>query len=128
MKILLDTCTFVWAMDETEQLPESVVGLLNDPANELYLSAVSVWEVAVKCGLGKLTLPEPLDVVLAKASTNLQLMPLPLCAEAATRALKLPPLHKDPFDRMLICQARHHNLAILTPDQAVHQYGVPCLW
>jgi PIN domain nuclease of toxin-antitoxin system len=74
------------------------------------------------------SLPEPLDVFLPRAVQEFRLAPLPLDVAEAMLAAKLPPHHKDPFDRMLVCQAMAHNLTILTPDRQIQQYGVPCLW
>lgn len=128
MNLLLDTCTFLWAMEEPERLPETSIRYFSNPGCKLYLSAVSVWEIAIKCGLGKLDLPAPLDVFLPESIRQFKLTPLPLAVETAMLAASLPPHHKDPFDRMLVCQAMAHGLTILTPDRLIQQYGVPCLW
>lgn len=128
MNLLLDTCAFLWAMEEPDRLPETVTGYFDDPGCTLYLSAVTVWEIAVKCGLGKLDLPDSPEVFLPKAIQEFRLTPLPLQVAEAVLVAKLPAHHRDPFDRMLLCQAMAHNLTILTPDRLIRQYGVPCLW
>jgi len=93
-----------------------------------YLSAVSVWELAVKYRLGKITLPDVPAVFVPEAMRRLNLEPLDLDVEAAVLAAELDDHHGDPFDRMLVCQALHHGLTILTPDRLIRRYGVSCVW
>ena len=128
MNVLLDTCTFLWALEEPDRLPDLPTRLFSDPECTLFLSAVSVWEIAIKCGLGKLDFPDSLDLFIPRAIRQFKLNPLPLDVATAILVAKLPPHHKDPFDRMLVCQAMAHKLTILTPDRLIRQYGVPCLW
>jgi PIN domain nuclease of toxin-antitoxin system len=128
MNVLLDTCSFLWALREPERLSPEAVRVLDDPETGRFLSPVSVWEIAAKYRLGRFDFPEPASVFIPRAIEDLALEPLPLEMGAAILAATLPPHHKDPFDRMLVCQAMHHNLTILTPDNAIRQYGVACLW
>lgn len=128
MNLLLDTCSFLWASNEPERLSANGLLLINEPGNNVFLSAASAWEVCLKSRLGKLSLPKPPQVFVQWAMQELKLLPLSLEIEAASLETSLPPHHKDPFDRMLVCQAIHHNLSILTPDRLIQQYGVPCLW
>jgi PIN domain nuclease of toxin-antitoxin system len=128
MRLLADTCTFLWwAIDAPELSPRSRE-LFAHPDNEVYLSAVSCWEIAVKHSLGRLPLPEPPALFVPERRARYGLLSLPLEEEASLYEPKLPRLHPDPFDRMLICQAIVHGLAILTPDQSISQYPVRVLW
>ena len=128
MRILLDTVTFLWAVTDAPDLSDDARELFVDPGNEIYLSSVSTWEIAVKHSLGKLPLPEPPERFVLSQRKEHGIEPLPLDEEAALHLARLPLLHKDPFDRMLVCQAIVHGLAILTPDNLVDQYPVRTMW
>lgn len=99
-----------------------------DPENEVFLSAVSVWEISVKHGLGRLPLPEPPERFVPLQRERHGIDVLPLEEEAALYLNRLPSSHRDPFDRMLICQAIVHGMVILTPDELVTQYPVLSIW
>jgi PIN domain nuclease of toxin-antitoxin system len=124
MRILLDTHIFLWFISGDTQLATSVRDAIRDPDNEVYLSAVSVWEAIVKYQLGKLPLPEPPETYLPKQRDLHQIASLFLDENSVVQLAKLPPLHRDPFDRMLICQALHNGLTIATVDSAVRAYSV----
>jgi len=94
----------------------------------VYLSTVSAWEIAVKHHLGRLPLPEPPGRFVPDRRHRYRLLPLPLDEESALHVARLPDLHRDPFDRMLICQALVHGMVLLTPDPLVAQYPVRTLW
>jgi len=128
VKILLDTCTFLWIVTDSRELSARARELFQEPANAVYLSSVSAWEIAVKYVLGRLPLPETPDrfVVPMRASHGIE--SLPLEEEAVLMLLKLPELHRDPFDRMLVCQALAHQLVLLTPDAMIRQYPVSVVW
>lgn len=128
MNFLLDTCSFLWASNEPELLSQNAIQYIKDPDHNRFLSSASVWEVCLKSRLMRLHLPKPPKEFIPWAMQELNLLPLPVEIEAALLEETLPPHHKDPFDRMLICQAMHHNLTILTPDRLIQQYGVACLW
>lgn len=128
MKLLLDTCTFLWLVAGHSSLSSECRRLSADPANELFLSAVSSWEITVKHALGRLTLSSPPPVYVPKYRRLHDITALPLEEEAALHLHRLPHLHKDPFDRMLVCQAIVHGLTILTPDPLIVQYPVRTTW
>jgi PIN domain nuclease of toxin-antitoxin system len=128
MKLLLDTCTFLWVVAGSRELSERAAREFQDPANEVYLSAVSAWEIAVKHMLGKLPLPEdPRRFVPSQRALH-RIEALPLGEQAVLTLGRLPALHKDPFDRMLICQAIEHGMTLLTPDPLLTQYPVASIW
>ena len=128
MKILLDTCAFLWIITDAPELSESARMLFVDPANEVYLSSVSAWEIAVKHALGRLSLPEPPERFIPSRRKQHGIDTLPLEEEAALHLTRLPPYHQDPFDRMLICEAVVHGMIILTPDELIRQYPVRTTW
>ena len=128
MKLLLDTCTFLWLNSQLSRVSPLVRGLCTDPQNELYLSVVSAWEIALKQVAGRLPLPEPAAQYVPRRREANGIASLDLSEEAVLQLPKLPPLHTDPFDRMLICQAIAHGLAILTPDACIARYPVRVLW
>ena len=105
-----------------------VRGLCADPDNELFLSVVSAWEIALKQVNGRLPLPEPAARYVPKRRQANGIASLDLSEDAVLQLPKLPPLHSDPFDRLLICQAIAHSLAILTPDECIARYPVRVLW
>lgn len=128
MKLLLDTCAFLWIIRNKPQASAVAIALFRDPANEVFLSSVSAWEIAVKHRLGKLPLGDvPARYVPAERGKH-RIASMPL-TESDTLVLdKIPLLHNDPFDRMLICQAITNQLTILTPDPLIAQYPVLTRW
>ncbi len=128
MRILLDTCTFLWLITDDTALSASARNAFVDPDNEVYLSAVSVWEIAVKHSLGKLPLPISPERFIPDQRERHGITPLPLEERAILYVSKLPLLHRDPFDRALVCQAIHHELTLLTPDPLITQYAVRTAW
>jgi PIN domain nuclease of toxin-antitoxin system len=128
LRILLDTSTFLWVINDARELSPQARELFVDPGNDVYLSSISTWEIAIKYGLGRLPLPEPPDRFVPTQRKQHGIDPLQLDEEAALHLIRLPLLHKDPFDRMLVCQAIVHNLVILTPDDLVTQYPVRTMW
>lgn len=128
MRLLLDTSTFLWVISDAPELSPQARELFVDPENEIYLSSVSAWEIAIKYGLGRLPLPEPPDRFVPTQRKQHGIDLLQLDEEAALHLTRLPLLHKDPFDRMLVCQAIIHNLVMLTPDDLVTQYPVRTMW
>ncbi|PWC44927.1 type II toxin-antitoxin system VapC family toxin [Azospirillum sp. TSO22-1] len=124
MKLLLDTHIFVWVVGEPERLSPAVAAAVVDPDNDVYLSAVSVWEIAIKRALGRLPFPlERLDALLAEMGVEI----LDLTAAHAIAAGGLPRHHDDPFDRALIGQAKVEGMTLVSVDQAMTRYDVVLL-
>jgi len=119
VKLLLDTCAFLWLLSGERPIPTHVRTSLADA--ELWLSTASVWEIAVKFAKGTLRLPERPERLVPAARTRYRIAALPIDEESALHVVKLPNLHADPFDRMLVSQAIVHGLAIVTPDPLVTQ-------
>jgi PIN domain nuclease of toxin-antitoxin system len=125
---LLDSCTFLWIVADDPHLSTTARTVFRDPENEAYLSAVSAWEIAVKNALGNIPLPEPVDRYVPTFRKKGLIEPLPLSEEMALQVMRLPMIHRDPFDRLLICQAIAEGMAILTPDEVIRQYPVRTIW
>ena len=128
MKLLLDTCTFLWLTKGSKELSPKAVDAFADPKNEVYLSAVSAWEINVKYSMGRLPLPVSPDKFIPKERKRHLIARLDLSENDTLHLPKLPTPHKDPFDRMLVCQALVHGLVILTPDEFILQYPVRWIW
>jgi PIN domain nuclease of toxin-antitoxin system len=128
MKILLDTCAFLWITTDSEHVTETARAAFRDPGNQIYLSAVSAWEITIKHSAGRLRLPETPAKFIPRRRTDYSLISLPFDEGSALHEAKLPRLHGDPFDRMLICQAMMHGLVLMTPDEMISQYPVRTLW
>lgn len=127
MRLLLDTHIFLWYVSADARLPQRFADAIREPTNEVFLSAASVWEAVIKFALGKLPLPSPPADYLPRQRAAHQIASLPVDEPALPHLAALPPLHRDPFDRMLVAQALEHGLTILTVDPAVRAYPVPCL-
>jgi PIN domain nuclease of toxin-antitoxin system len=125
--LLLDSHAFLWAMEDSNQLGPNVRAALASGC-ETWLSSATVWELGIKCALGRLTLPSPLRDVVRRAVSDRRLRVLDVTPEHALRAAELPHHHKDPFDRLLIAQAQSANLVLATRDMSVTKYDVPTLW
>ena len=128
MKLLLDTCTFLWIVTGAPDLSPRAHDLFQAPDNEVYLSAASAWEITVKHGLGRLSLPDPPDRFVREMREAHGIASLPIDEESALHVSRLPALHADPVDRLLVSQAIVHGLTILTPDPLVTQYPGRTTW
>ncbi len=131
MRLLLDTCAFLWLIAEPARLSPGAREAIADPRNECYLSAVSLWEILVKHALGRLEVAangaDVAGFLLAQREAH-RIDPLPLDEVAVARLGSLPDHHRDPFDRMLACQALAHGLRIVTPDPLLARYPAQTLW
>ena len=128
MKIILDSCTFLWLCTDSCELSSRARELIRDLDNELLLSSVSAWEISIKFGLGKLLLPESPAHFIPSRREKYMIGTLPLSEEEATHSGNLPKLHTDPFDRLLVAQSLLNDAMILTPDRAIGAYGVRVIW
>jgi PIN domain nuclease of toxin-antitoxin system len=128
MRYLLDTVIFLWGVGAQEKLNKRARELLVNPRNEILLSAASSWEISLKVAIKKLKLPEPASRFVPQQLQRWGMQPLPITHSHALAAGELPPHHRDPFDRMLIAQARLEKLVILTADTLFSKYDVETLW
>jgi PIN domain nuclease of toxin-antitoxin system len=128
VNLLLDSCTFLWLAGGGRKLSAVAASAVRDPSNEVFLSAVSSWEIVVKYGMGRLPLPEPPDRLIPTERRLRGITALAFDEDSAIQGLRLPQLHRDPFDRLLIAQAIALGLAIVTPDPLISQYPVRVIW
>lgn len=128
MRLLLDTCALLWLGRGDRTLPQAVTRTLMRQDAEVLVSAASGWEIAIKHARGRLPLPVPLDAFLLMLRERYGFASLPIDEESALHVAKLPGLHADPFDRMLVSQAIVHGLTIVTPDPLVTQYPARTMW
>ena len=124
MRILLDTQSWLWMAAAPERLSIRARALVESTEHELFLSAASAWEIAIKHALGKLRLPEPPQRYVPARLDALRTTPLPIDQSHALRVAALPAHHRDPFDRMLVAQAQLEDLPLLTADPIFARYEV----
>lgn len=128
MNLLLDTCTLIWLDGNVANLSPTAKQVIADPSNRIFLSSISAWEIAQKQKNGKLELWDSCAEFLGSLTQDYDMEPLPFQQEDAVTLADIDRLHKDPFDLMLICQAKNHNLILVTPDPSIRQYPIPVLW
>ena len=124
MKLLLDTHTFIWWQEESNTVPIRVKRLIKNPKNSIYFSVVVAWEIAIKKSLGKLKTPEDVKEAIAEN----RFLTLPITIDHALAVQHLPHHHKDPFDRLLIAQAKIENLTLVSRDAHFKRYDVETVW
>ncbi|RJR21239.1 MAG: type II toxin-antitoxin system VapC family toxin [Desulfobacteraceae bacterium] len=128
MRIILDTHCWLWWIAEPERLRDSARLVIADRNNEIYLSAASSWEIAIKYSLGKLALPEPPEDFVPKRLARDAVFPLPVQHVHVLHVSTLPQYHKDPFDRLIISQSLIEHIPIMTVDRQFESYDVKILW
>jgi PIN domain nuclease of toxin-antitoxin system len=124
MRHLVDAHSLIWALDDPRKLGIRAVAVLEDPANDLIVSAGTIWELSIKVGLGKLSLSLPYRVWMEKALIDLALVVSPITLEVAERQMALPLHHRDPFDRLLVAHCLVEAIPIVSADSVFEQYGV----
>lgn len=128
MRLLLDAHTLIWAADDPAKLSPQAQGLIQDPAHDRLMSAATLWEIAIKVGLGKLPLSLPYRRWMDRAIGDLGLVILPITLDHAERQSGLPWHHRDPFDRLLVAQAQVEGVPLVNADPALDAYGITRLW
>jgi len=125
---LVDAAIFLWSLGSPERLNRNAIAILEDTGTELFLSAASSWEISIKSSLGKLKLPEAASSYVPKRMTLQGIRALPVSHIHALAAGELPQHHCDPFDRMLVAQARSEDMVLMTADPVFKKYAVEILW
>ncbi len=128
MRLLVDTHALIWYVDQDHLLSRLAHAAITDPSNELLLSVASIWEIAIKVGMGKLTLSGPFRAWVQKAQADLGMTLLPITVDHADEQTRLPNHHRDPFDRMLLAQAIVEQLTLVSADSMLDPYGVTRVW
>lgn len=122
MRLLLDTHVLVWCLSGDRKLPPATADLIRDPETDVYFSAASIWEVAIKSALGKMRADAN---AMLKNLVDEGFKELPVMARHTVATVTLPRHHRDPFDRLLVAQSRLESLRLLTDDRIVALYGEP---
>lgn len=128
MKRLLDTQSFIYFVDRPDELPSAARTAIEDSTNELFVSLVSPWKMQIKATLGKLELGKPPAALVQAELDRAAIELLPITLDHIDALSRLPNHHRDPFDRLLVAQAIHEGLTIVSSDQAIAKYGAPVLW
>jgi PIN domain nuclease of toxin-antitoxin system len=128
MNVLLDTCTFIWMAQESEKLSRIAATIIDDEQNDLFLSDISLWEITLKFTSGRFSLPTSPGKWLTEKCDFFQLALLPIQRNAIFLTASLPPVHSDPFDRLIAAQAIENHLTILSPDRTLSLLGANRIW
>jgi PIN domain nuclease of toxin-antitoxin system len=128
MRLLLDSHTLIWSADRPDQITSSAMTAMSDPGNELLVSAATLWEIAIKFGLGRLPLSVPYRQWMEKAMVDLGLILLPITLDHTERQALLPWHHRDPFDRLLVAQAQVEGVPLVSADATLDPYGITRIW
>jgi PIN domain nuclease of toxin-antitoxin system len=124
MRALLDTHIFLWWIFDDPQLDQSIREVLKNAENDLFLSAASTWEIAIKVQIGKLVLPGDLLSFISRHMALNSIVELPITVRHALHTILLPSYHKDPFDRLIVAQSQLEVMPVITTDPEIRQYGV----
>ena len=122
MKLLLDTHIFLWLIDDDKRLSEQYRQAIQNPNNEKFLSVVSIWECVIKYQIGKLDFPSSPETYLPMERRKHLVKTLTVDENSIAQLIRLPLLHKDPFDRLIMAQALQHDLIIMTEDKLILAY------
>lgn len=128
MRLLLDTCTFLWIITDSSRLSVRALEMFQAPDHEVFLSSASAWEIATKHALGRLPLPQSPERFIPAMREHHGIESLPIDEESVLQTTRLQALRRDPFDRLLVCQAIVHGLTLLTPDPLISQYPARVVW
>ncbi len=128
MRVLIDSHALIWYVDQDKLLSIASHAAISDPANDLLLSAGSIWEIGIKIGLGKLLLTQPFKVWMNQAISDLHVTVLPLTVEYVDVQSNLPKHHGDPFDRLIVAQAIVEQVSIISADVNLDAYGITRIW
>ena len=128
MKYLLDTHTFLWWNLDDPQLSEQAREIISNGENEIFISAASAWEIAIKAAKGRLVLPEEPAQYLANRLSEYHFQALPIQISHAVRVYDLPDHHADPFDRLLVAQCQLEGMPMISKDEDIQKYDLEVIW
>ena len=128
MKYLMDTHAFLWFVSDDNRLSSKAKSIIKNNNNEIYFSAASAWEISIKSKLGRMKLGEDLGSFIIEQLTANSFGPLAITISHSLYTEKLPQIHKDPFDRMMISQSKVENMVLITGDKKIREYKVSTVW
>ena len=128
MNLLIDTHTFLWFIAGSEKLSNQAKNLIEDETNQVYLSVASLWELANKVSLGKLSFSEPFEDFIPEQLNNNSIELLGIDTRHASKVASLPFHHRDPFDRLLVAQALSNEIPMISADEMLDLYGINRIW
>ena len=128
MKYLLDTHAFLWFVTDDDKLSSKARSIIKNSNNEVYFSAASAWEMSIKVRLGRLTIEEALEPFISRQLAENNFSTLSITIFHSIYTSKLPEIHKDPFDRMIVAQSKVENLSLISNDKNIKKYKVPVVW
>ena len=128
MKYLLDTHAFLWFVSEDNRLSSKAQSIIKNSRNDIYFSAVSAWEISIKIRLGRLTIEEDLEPFIIKQLAENNFSTISITIFHSIYTSKLPDIHKDPFDRMIVAQSQVEDMPLISKDKNINKYKVPVVW
>lgn len=128
MKLLLDTHVFLWWVSDAPELSDAARAAISDPGNTCYLSLVSCWELSIKSGIGKLKLKKPVERFISEQMQQNGFLLLNIELRHVAKVESLALHHRDPFDRLLVTQAKTERMTLVTADAVLSDYGIRCIW
>ncbi len=128
MRVLLDAHVFLWWSAADDRLSDRARDVIQDGRNECMVSVASMWEIAIKDAKGDLELPEDVEDFIESRLARNRWTELPIARRHALRAASLPPIHRDPFDRILVAQSQIESIPLITTDAAITRYDVETIW
>ncbi|MGD9858259.1 MAG: type II toxin-antitoxin system VapC family toxin [Planctomycetaceae bacterium] len=128
MRLLLDAHALIWSVDRPNALSSAARDALSNPSHVLFISAVTIWEISIKVGLGKLTLTQPFRPWIEQAVGDLEAAMLEITIAAADVQPRLPQHHGDPFDRMLVAHSQLESASIVSRESGLDAYGIQRIW
>jgi PIN domain nuclease of toxin-antitoxin system len=129
MNYLLDTCTLLWLTFDPARLSAKAASAINDPLAAIHVSALAAWELGIKVSKGKLGLPLPVGEWFPQVLRHYRFQDIPITSQTAAASTQLPPVHQDPFDRLLIATALEHQFTLITADRTIPNYpSIKTLW
>ena len=128
MKYLLDTHAFLWFVSEDNRLSSKAQSIIKNSRNDIYFSAVSAWEMSIKIRLGRLSIEEELEPFIIKQLSENNFSTLSITIFHSIYTSKLPDIHKDPFDRMIVAQSQVEDMPLISKDKNIKKYKVPVVW
>ena len=128
MRYLLDTHAFLWFVLDDKRISTRAISIIRDSKNKIYFSAASAWEMAIKTELNRLRIKEDLESFIIEQLSANNFVPLSITVSHSLYTARLPQIHKDPFDRIIIAQSKLENLPLISRDKNIRKYEITMIW